>query len=848
MKLYRFYRCLASVAILSGLILVSCTDDYKYDNEEPDFLGGSIYEYLKSSGNFTNYLQLVDDLNYGQVLNLTGSKTIFPANDKAFDRFYAKNPWGVKSYEGLSYSQKKALLYSSMVNMSYLSNMLANVSSADNQTGEGMAVRHVTSYTYLDSLDFVTDAEQLNSPFWTKFREKGVYVVDNDQPSYMVHFTPQHTQTNNIAPADISLMLGSDYNVSSLYVNGVVADTTDITCKNGYIHVMHDVLLPQRNLSQLIAENGQTNLFSHLMNKFSAPYYEPLINSMVHNLYSGIDGFHPLIRDSIFVKRYFTEYRTSDPDGNNITDYGLLYFDPSDNSYNFIQDMGVMFVPTDEAMQRYINSSKGRYLKDAYGSWDNIPTSLLAMFVRNHQKKSFMSSLPSSWDNMNDESSFKMNISKNDVVKAYIAGNGVLYVTNAVYPPIDYQCVYGPVLTAKNTTIMNAAIQNNVNKFSLYLRSMENMYNLLVPTDEALQNYRDPISWAKGRSQREIWAFHYDGSQSRPYSVDIYNVDEAGNKAELKRTSNDQEMILNRLYDICDRHIVVGKLNADGSMSGYINAESGFWQTKGGSTIRTYGSGNGVMTQGGGDIEQSTTAAIVDINGRSGIYDSDNGRTYIIDRVLQDPTSSVYNVLQEQEEFSAFLELLNGNDRVFKMFEKDAEIRSIFSLNRTSISSGIGQVVTAFNNFRYTVFVPTNEAINMAFEADSNLHTWDEIDGQDNIDLKREWTIHLLRFLNYHFMDNSIYVDGKPRVGEIYETAARNDYGKFQSLTVNSDSHGLTIKDARGNTANVIQKPGSYNIQARDMIVNNSDYTRATQLISSSFSAIHLIDKALLPE
>ncbi len=832
--------------MLAVSLLASCSDDYTYDDEDPNFLGGSIYEYLQGNGNFTNYLRLVDDLGYGSVLNLTGSKAVFPANDEAFGQFFASNSWGVRSYRDLTYAQKQALLFSSMVDQAYLSNMLANLSSATSQTGEGMALRHVTSYSYLDSVQFVTSAAQLDEPYWTRFKEKGLYLVDNAAAPYMVHFTPQHTSTNNIPTSDLSLVLGQQYNAAKLYVNGIQADTTDITCKNGYVHVMHSVLTPMQNMSQVIAGDPQTSLFNHLMNKFSAPYFEPTVNMAVHNLYTGMDTHHPLIADSVFVKRYFTEANHTDPDGNDITDYGTLWLDPSDNSYSNEQDMGCMFVPTDDALSTYINSGKGQYLKDAYGSWDNIPTSLLALFVKNHQKKSFMNSLPSAWADMNDESSFKMSVSSSDVVKTYIAGNGVVYVTNKVYPPIDYQCVYGPVLTGQDTKIMNAAIQNATNKFSLYLRSMENMYNLLVPTDEALQQYRDPISWAKGKNYREIWAFHYDSSKSKPYSVDIYSVNADGTRGSFKRTSEDQDMILNRLYDICDRHIVVGTMDDDGTMGGYIDAAPGFWQTKGGSTIRTASSGENMTVQGG-DADQATLAHLADVNGKKGVYDSDNGRTYVIDRVLQDPTKSVYNVLGNTPEYSSFYELLIGNDMVFKLFEDDSEIRSIFTLNRTSSSSGLGQVVAAFNNFRYTVFVPTNAAVAEAFKRDPDLHTWDEINEQDNTETKRQWTKHLLRFLNYHFMDNSVYV-GQQGSSAHYETAARNDAGRFQELTVNAGGGDLSITDAHGNVAHVVKTDGLYNVQARDMIVNNADYQKATQLISSSFSAIHLIDKALLPE
>ena len=56
--------------------LTACSDDYEYEAKEPDFLGASIYDYLKEQGDFTTYLRLVDDLGYGQVLSLTGSKTV----------------------------------------------------------------------------------------------------------------------------------------------------------------------------------------------------------------------------------------------------------------------------------------------------------------------------------------------------------------------------------------------------------------------------------------------------------------------------------------------------------------------------------------------------------------------------------------------------------------------------------------------------------------------------------------------------------------------------------------------------------------------------------------------------
>ena len=831
--------------------LGSCSDDYMYDDHEPDFLGGSIYQYLQQNGEFKYYLRLIDDLDYKEVLSLTGSKTIFPAKDEAFEHFFQNNEYGVTSYEQLTDAQKRSLLNSSMINMAYLTNMLANPVMGGSTINEGTAIRRQTSYTYLDSINYIKDEQQLSAPFWTRFQEKGLHLIDDESSPYIIHFTPQNTETKKITSNDWSTVLGKEYDPSCIYINGHKVTHADITCKNGYIHIMEDVLTPTKNLSQIIANNGQTQLFNKLMNKFSAPYFNSYYNNKVHELYTGTDGHHELIEDSIFIKHYFTESNPKDPKDNDMTNYGLLYYDPSQNSYSDMQDMGAMFVPTDEAMNEYLTSGKGRYLYDAYGSWEKVPTHLLSLFIKNHQKRSLMTSLPSMWENMNDESSFPMKVSQSDIVKSYIGSNGIVFVTNKVYPPIDYQTVYAASMTNEHSKIMNWAIQNKTMKFYLYLRSMENMYNLLVPTDEALQNYRDPISWAKGKSQRRIWAFKYDETKEKPISADVYSVNEAGEKNEYLRTITDESLLRNRLYDICDRHIIVGNMDKNGNMSGYIDdGTREFVQTKGGSTLKILGSDNNLSIMGGGDIEEGTTPAHIIRNEQTGAldrYDADNGRIFFINRVLQDPTHSVKNILSLHEEYSSFYNLLIGNDAVFKYFDKDKEICSIFSLNKTSESSGLGEIVSSFNNFRYTVFVPTNAAIAEAFRKDKNLHTWEEIADQDDATIKREWAVHLIRFLKYHFMDNSIYVDNKVSTGT-YETAARSNSSKFQTLKVSNNGSNLSITDAHGNVAHVNKLAGLYNVQGRDFIVNAEDYRNAEQMISSSFSVIHLIDKALMPE
>lgn len=856
-----YLKCLMLSASLTGFALSGCQDDYIYDRETPDMLGNSIYEYMKEDGEFTYFLKLIDDLGYQETLSKTGSKTLFAAKDDAFERFFQSNRFGAHSYEELTPSQKRAIMNASMINMAYLAEMLSNVSGTDGAV-EGRAIRHFTSASYLDSVAKVEDPELFANPYWSRFKSKPLYTV-NDAPM-IVHFTPAQMSTMGMTADDFSLIMnGTTYSNNDIYVNGIKVVERDIICKNGYIHILENVLLPEGTMADVISSSKESTIFKKLLDKFSAPYYDQSISDGVKQYYDGSNPMRPALAgvDSVFTKRYFNE-RThpTGPNGESLSSYGLLYYDPSEASYSPAaseQDMGVMFVPTDKAMIEFLNGGKGSYLRDAYGSWENIPTDILAMFLKNHQKRSFVSSLPHAWSTLTDETSYPIDINPSNIERSVVTSNGIVYFINTVFPPIDYQGVYASVLTADNVKIMKWAITDDWNDLSdimamryyMYLRSMENMYNLLVPTDKALENYRDPISWARGGSSREVWSFKYREADNTVIA-EVYASDAQGNKGSLLRTVTNKTIIRNRLRDILDLHIIVGN-NENGQLSGYIdNGTAKYFLTKGGGTIAVSGTGNNMRVNGGGDMELGKDYATIVTNesGQACRYDSDNGRTFFIDHLLHDASVSVYNTLAAHPEFSTFFDLCRGHDQVFTVLQDDPDIEEIFSTKATSSTSGIGNVVNFFNNYRYTILVPTNEALQQAFANDPKLYTWDEIAADDNLATKKAKAVYLLKFIRFHFVDNSAYISGAPYGPAQYETGARNDYDKFHKLQLQSDGHTLTITGVDNpinNQAHVVTSSGLYNIMARDFIVDNADASLATGITASSRAVIHLIDKAL---
>ena len=87
----------AASCMAGAFMLQSCEDDLL--TGQPSWLGNSIYERLKDEGGYSTTLKLIDDLGQHDVMAQTGSKTLFAANDEAFQKWFANNSWGVRSYE-----------------------------------------------------------------------------------------------------------------------------------------------------------------------------------------------------------------------------------------------------------------------------------------------------------------------------------------------------------------------------------------------------------------------------------------------------------------------------------------------------------------------------------------------------------------------------------------------------------------------------------------------------------------------------------------------------------------------------------------------------------------------------
>lgn len=882
--------------VVMGLIVVSstfnsCKDDF-FETHKPSWLGESLYDqivlgYKDDAGvnhTFNTFKRLIDDNLYAEVLKKTGSKTLFVADDAAFERFYKSNTWGVKSYEAFTVAQKKMLMNSSMINNAYLIELMSStVGYGPDGPNKGQAMRRSTAVAVVDSVPFEPKANIPYNSNWDVHRETGYMLAKDNTPIPMVHFLQQHMDFKGITNDDFEFIFkGVTRSKNDAYIYGNKVIVKDITCKNGYMNILDNVLITPSNMAEVIRTNASTKIFSRILDRFSVPIYDDMLTKSYKSA-------NPGFKDSIFVKRYFSKRSATggmvnNPYNKNLPEAGLLAFDPGWNTYfpegttgmDMQTDMGVMFVPGDKAITDYFSpSGDGYFLIEKYKTIDGIPNDKLIEMINNHMKPSFIGALPHRFPEVLDDGQERMGIAESDVDSSMIGTNGVVYITKKLYPPAAYSAVTAPALVNDYMKIFNWAIRKEVLGFNAYLLSMDSKYSYMIPSDiTANENpimgkgmyYVDPVSL--GKTQPEIFKFWFDG-RTKVVNATVYKytplTNTVGDSILLLRGDlptdkiNGPEIIKDRLEDMLDYHIVVGDIE-DGKE---------FYRTKGGGEIRVVGAGVGAKLQGGGNLEDTiptkTTSRQV-----TKLYNQRNGNTYLLDAPLMPSTKSVYKILSEEPQFSEFFKLLLGNDQATIEEKKKYDI---FYKDKTQV--GLDYNIKFFNTYHYTVYVPTNAAVLDAIA--NGLPTWDMVKNAPDLKTRTILTEKLIGFLRYHFQDNSIYMDGTSSEPRAYETASSystsqweytyNDdgtkkdstlatiksyYKLYTKLTPTGLSVAANMADlSNGSAVNVLSNQGVFypklnNVMAREYKFDSGDLAKATKIETSSYAVIHQVDKVLL--
>ena len=990
---------------ISG-VSYSCSDDYDLDETLPsDMANGGIYDQLKERG-FTTMVRLIDDNNYADVLAKTGSKTIFAADDEAWGRFFATTTWTdgagnpIRSYDQLSTGQKSILFKNAMLDNAYVLEMLANV-TLNNTLTKNQCLRQVTSYSAVDTIPLwnpedlpvmrnrapetassttavTSDLEWWGKDFWADYNQPGsprIFMAVDGTNGMMTHFIEANMKEKSITHSDVSFIIYGDRNVwpesterSYIYDREIIEP--DIVCKNGYIHVLDEVLVPPTNMAEMIRQDPELSYFSSMLDRFSAPYPDATLTAnyrALRDIGAEAGAAGNFIPDQVYVKLYAAEngrvLTSYSPSGqltlapNNTTlssQFPKLLFDPGWNQYSpkstavvKEQDMAAMFVPNNEALWTYFTSGGGVSIVERFGTdlpltrenfIDNIsqiPLNIVRSLISNLMKNSFVETVPSKWrtimndaqDQMFPPTDYTDETYYQQFDKVMLANNGVIYVMNHVIAPADYASVIGPALLSEDAQIMNAMLTADENAgvessssfansplqkyYSIYLKAMQSHFSLFIPTDDGLQNYGlvDPFAYSTGlaaKSNWRFWSFTYKKTstagkvlpiEAQAYSWNPEIARDIANTSTLRgftKVQNTQPtntgfgaVRANLLTEMVDQHIIVhGNNEADGMLSA-----PNWYLSRNGAPVYvsnkvSANNGVGMQVQGGlqiwlnndefADNDEICTVTKgfdqtgVQADGSSGYG---NGMSYMIDRPMQPTIHSVYHMLNGREDYSAFFSLCDYADINtvldncgFNYLKPDSTMtnsewereRRKYLIFRPNENSGGTQFFTPngeklvrfFSNYNYTIYLPTNAAIEAAVA--KGLPTWDDIvpiteeiraltlqiEEKEADDPEREELVEqrwekmqraqamvtcLLNFLKYHFQDCSLFVDNvSDSEPEAYQTSCvDNEVNNYITLSVQHRPGMLRVTDNSGATVNVdVSDASEYNILANDMEYN----------------------------
>ena len=282
-----------------------------------------------------------------------------------------------------------------------------------------------------------------------------------------------------------------------------------------------------------------------------------------------------------------------------------------------------------------------------------------------------------------------------------------------------------------------------------------------------------------------------------------------------------------------------------------------------------------------------------------------NGQTYVLDAPMVPTYRSVYSIIADTEQeygddnpYSKFYDLCQVDEQlIYKCGLVDINLIPNQKQQEAAIKkyriftqdNGLDQNVQFFNNYRYTLFVPTNDAIDAAIA--NGLPTWDDIiddytehcttemiwddQAQDSVEVLTDILataedslriqtkiLYLTNFIRYHFLDNSVFADKSALPEEEWVTSSYDkELGLFCKVHVERVKRGgETILRVCDDTRNAsgdlnhkwLETVGEKNLLARDISCNTNPVGRPMAvsgnfitLDASSAAVIHSIPGVL---
>lgn len=428
------------------------------------------------------------------------------------------------------------------------------------------------------------------------------------------------------------------------------------------------------------------------------------------------------------------------------------------------------------------------------------------------------------------------------------------------------------IMQGDNTAIFGNFI-NNTSSYA-FLSHPAFKVSAIAPTDNALMSFLDPVSY--GGEKLKVWELHLDTSKpsSRQIYADVYDYYTSDADGNLIK---DESVAPTQVTGGADNAIIKNRLEfmfKNSVIPGVCRPGKKYYATMGNNFVRIEQSGNSYVAYGSmqDNIGKPVTLTV---------KETENGTVMYADKSLLTSNRSVAYTLSIHPEFSEFLKVLEACGALSPTNEADgwqAGDQNYGNMLNIKFAGNVGaedmrtgrKVTYLLGDGNYTIYAPTNEAMQMAYQAGlptlAMLEAAEMEDEQNDIwwpgPESKAATIRevLLNFVKYHIQDHSVFVDEGFESGK-YTTAkfrylenTTGDYAGYYrvappyKLTVKVNPSAMQVTDAMGNTRNVITSGNLHNIMVNEYWYDSRNrVTRphTVQLKNAPFVVIHAIDGPL---
>lgn len=418
------------------LIFLSCQKEKELYYERPDWLQGPLYDQIKSTGEYDEYIKIADLTEYDKVLNSRLSFTVFVPTNEAFQELYQE--LGLSSADQIDKDYLLEIMqYHTMLN------------SWDSVKLEGKA-------------DFFYNS---NDP--DNFRTASYYIppiqeIDGKNVFYgntfMLLFSTALFQKNGLQAVDYETFYpGSNWTGYNIDRGAIIKNQQG--SENGFYNVTDRVLIPRTTADIKIGENEDFSVFKSLIDIFAK--YD----------YSASKSEANFEYDSLFSKSYSLNF--------NLSNERIMDNNTSDGFYNVFN---TVFVPENQIVLDYFSTTF-----PAYSSIDDVPNIIKKYFVEAHMitnKKLFPTILAKAEDVSNDFSDLVDYDLNNGIISHDICSNALIYGVDRAINSNAFNTVSGPVIKSPDYRIFTMLLELSGEIKSFFKREIGHV--IIVLSDDVM--------------------------------------------------------------------------------------------------------------------------------------------------------------------------------------------------------------------------------------------------------------------------------------------------------------------------------------------------------------------------